>query len=56
MKRKLLFNRLARKHIHKAIVWYLKRCGGAFHSGAYGENGKYVKLFSDAEYNDYQRR
>lgn len=54
MNRQILFNRLVRTHIHKFIVWYLKRCGGTFHSGAYGENGKYVKLFTDEEYGKHQ--
>lgn len=44
-----------RKYIHKIIVWYLKKCGGAFHSGPYGDNGKYVKLFTDKQYSEYQR-
>lgn len=55
-RKKIIFNRLLRVHVHKAIVWYLIRCGGAFHSGAYGEDGRYVKLFTDAEYGDHQSR
>lgn len=54
MRREILFNKYVRKYIHNAIVWYLKRCGGAFHSGPYGENGKYVALMSDEKYHHYQ--
>lgn len=54
MNRKILFNRLVRKHIHNFIVWYLNRCGGAFHSGEYGESGNYVALMSDTKYRDYK--
>jgi len=41
--------------IHRLIVKYLLRCGGAFHSGPYGEQGKYVRLFTDKEYDEYQK-
>lgn len=54
MRRKILSNPYVKKHIHNAIVWYLKRCGGAFHNGPYGENGKYVALMSDDQYGRYQ--
>lgn len=47
--------RMYRKVIHKLIVKYLVRCGGAFHQGAYGDNGRYVKLFTDDEYGEYQK-
>ncbi len=43
--------KMYRKIIHRLIVKYLIKCGGAFHHGAYGEGGKYVRLFTDEEYN-----
>jgi hypothetical protein len=43
-----------RKFIHRVIVNYLIKCGGAFHHGEYGVNGKYVVLMTDAEYGKYQ--
>jgi hypothetical protein len=36
------------------IVWYLRRCCGAFHHGPYGDGGVYVRLMKDQEYADYQ--
>lgn len=47
MNREILFNKLIRKHIHKFIVWYLKKCGGEFHNGKYGF-GYYVTLHKDS--------
>jgi hypothetical protein len=38
------------KWLHRLIVWYLRRCGGAFHHGPYGEQGRYVELMTDAQY------
>lgn len=32
---------------HKAIVWYLRRCAGAFHAYPYGTDGRYVVLMTD---------
>lgn len=49
------FEKLYRRVIHKLIVKYLIRCGGAFHHGEYGDSGKYVKLFTDEEYGEYQK-
>jgi hypothetical protein len=51
----ILFNRIIRKHIHRLIVWYIKRCGGAFHHGKYGDNGRYVALMSDRKYHEYTK-
>lgn len=39
-----------RKPVHRAIKWYLVRCGGAFHTGAYGPDGRYVVLVRDSAY------
>lgn len=49
------FERLYRKIIHHFIVKYLIKCGGAFHHGPYGENGRYVALMSDKKYHEYQK-
>ena len=46
--------RFYRKIVHRLIVNYLVKCGGAFHHGQYGENGRYVKLFTDSEYAKHQ--
>lgn len=43
-----------RKFWHRLIVKYLKNCGGCFHSGKYGKEGKYVKLFTDSQYRKFQ--
>ena len=42
--------RVVRGWIQEFICWYLRRCGGAFHSGPYGPFGNYVKLMSDESY------
>lgn len=45
-----------KKLIHKLILWYVvKKCGGTFHTGPYGENGFYIKAFTDKEYGEYQK-
>lgn len=45
-----------RKAIHKFILWYVtKKCGGAFHTGPYGEKGHYIKVFTDNEYGELQK-
>lgn len=56
MNTQLIINRVLRRHIHKLIVWYLKKCGGAFHSGKYGIEGKYVVLMNDNAYSDFQNK
>lgn len=42
--------------IHRLIVKYLRSCGGAFHHGQYGQDGKYIVMMSDSRYHDYQCR
>ena len=49
------FERLYRKIVHRLIVKYLVKCGGAFHHGKYGDDGRYIKLFTDKEYGEYQK-
>lgn len=39
-----------RHAIHKLIVWYLRRCDGAFHCYPYGERGRYVMLMTETQY------
>jgi hypothetical protein len=42
------------KHaLHKLIVWYLRRCGGAFHCYPYGERGRYAVLMTERQYHRY---
>lgn len=44
------------KHfLHRLIAWYVWRCGCAFHLNAYGEDGRYVVLMNERQYNDYTR-
>lgn len=43
-----------RKAMHSLIVKYLYKCGGAFHHGEYGVNGRYVKVFTDEQYGQHQ--
>ena len=47
--------RLYRRLIHKFIVKYLLSCGGAFHHGEYGINGRYVALMDDIKYHEYTK-
>jgi hypothetical protein len=39
-----------RRAIHRLIVWYLRKSGGAFHCFEYGPDGRYVAMFRDHEY------
>jgi hypothetical protein len=36
--------------VHRFIVWYLGKAGGAFHVGSYGRDGRYVTAVSDDQY------
>jgi len=41
--------------ICKFIVWYLKRCGGAFHFNPHGRHDAgYIAKLSETEYHYYQ--
>jgi len=42
-----------RKIIHWLIVWYLRKCWGAFHAFPYGEQGRYVVLMNEKQYHKY---
>jgi hypothetical protein len=42
------------KFIHTLILWYLARCGGAFHTNPYGQAGRYVVAMSDEQYHYYK--
>ena len=42
--------------LHKAICWYLRRCGGAFHCYNYGAAGRYVQLMTETQYAQYATR
>ena len=39
--------------IHRVIVWYLRRCAGAFHMFPYGPEGRYVVLMNEDQYHYY---
>lgn len=39
--------------LHRFIVWYLRRCAGAFHCFPYGVSGRYVVLMDDDMYHRY---
>lgn len=39
--------------IHKAIQWYLRRCGGVFHTNPYGPSGRYVVLMNEYQYHEF---
>lgn len=41
---------MMRRIIHKLIQWYLRRCGGAFHTSPYGPKGRYVVLMNEDQY------
>lgn len=42
-----------RNIIHRAIVWYLRNCGGAFHCFPYGSGGRYIVLMGEESYAVY---
>lgn len=42
--------------LHRAIMHYLRRCGGAFHHGPYGADGSYVVAMDEAGYADLHYR
>lgn len=50
-----MFRRIITKYTHAFIVWYLRKCGGAFHHNRYGVNGIYVAMMSDATYHEYTK-
>ena len=39
--------------LHKFIVWYLRKCAGAFHVYDYGVIGRYVVLMNEQQYHNY---
>jgi hypothetical protein len=41
--------------LHKAICWYLRRAGGAFHCYNYGPTGRYVVLMTEDQYARYNK-
>lgn len=41
--------------IHKMIVWYLRRCWGAFHAYPYGPEGRYVVLMTDGQFGRWKQ-
>jgi hypothetical protein len=43
-----------RKLLHHFIAWYLRRCGGAFHTYAYGTHGRYVVLMNEQAYHEFR--
>lgn len=43
-----------RSIIHKAIVRYLRHCGGSFHCGGYGEDGRYALLTTEIGYHIFK--
>lgn len=45
---------MIRKLIHRAICWYLGKCGNAFHTYPYGEQGRYVVLMTEANYQNFK--
>jgi hypothetical protein len=42
------------KIVHRLIVKYLMSCGGAFHHGVYGVDGRYVVIMNDETYHYYK--
>ena len=53
--KKIIQSKVFKIVTHKFIVWYLFKCGGAFHNRPYGDKGLYVALMSDEKYNKYQK-
>lgn len=43
-----------KRMIHRMICWYLRSCGGAFHSYPYGPQGRYVVLMDEGQYHEYK--
>jgi len=42
--------------IGKLVIWYINKCGGEFHVGAYGRGGKYVMYMSEPQKAEYARK
>lgn len=41
-------------YVIKFIAWYMReKCGGASHVYPYGDNGRYIVLMNERQYNDY---
>jgi hypothetical protein len=40
---------------HKLIQWYLRRCGGVFHTNPYGPSGRYVVLMDEDQYHRFRQ-
>lgn len=40
--------------LHRAIVRYLRSCGGTFHAFPYGKAGAYVTVMTDEEYHRFR--
>ncbi|WP_312286848.1 hypothetical protein [Terrisporobacter sp.] len=46
--------RFLHKRIIKFIAWYMRHvCGGASHVYPYGEQGRYVVIMNEYEYNKF---
>lgn len=46
--------RFLHKYIIRFIAWYMRSvCGGASHVYPYGENGRYVVMMDEKEYNKF---
>ncbi|WP_166626865.1 hypothetical protein [Jeotgalicoccus sp. S0W5] len=46
-----------KRFVHSFIVWYLFKCGGAFHHGKYDSGeGKYVVIMTEKDYHNYTHR
>jgi len=45
-----------KKMIHRLIVFYLRRCSGAFHTFPYGPKGRYVVIMNEIQYNIFSNR
>lgn len=42
------------KYIIRFIAWYLKdKCGGASHVYPYGEQGRYIVIMNEEDYNTF---
>lgn len=43
-----------RSVVHGLIRRYLSRCAGSFHTGPYGEDGRYIVLMSETGYHIFK--
>lgn len=47
---------IARRTLHRLIVWYIDRCGGVLHALPYGTLRRYLVAMDEGEYTAWATR